>query len=137
MMRASTRPSRSRRRPAGWSVAPALCILLVGCAAPVVVYRSPTEALADEYGRSLLLRTVTGERYTIYAGRVHNDTLYAYRVAAPAGADSTVALPLDAVSSLTRTERGLSASSAGVIGLAAGAFLGALMIIGLLSSLST
>lgn len=103
-----------------------------GCATPVVVYRSPAEALASEYGRSLRLQTATGERYTIYGGRVLNDTLYAYRVAPPAGTDSAIALPLKAVGSLTRVERGMSSATAGTIGLATGFLAGGLVILGLL-----
>ena len=54
-------------------------LAMTSCATPVVVYRSPGEALAAEYGRALRLETTSGERYTIYQGRVHDDTLYAVR----------------------------------------------------------
>lgn len=105
----------------------ALCAVVFGCAPPVVIYRSPAEALASESGGSLRLQTVTGERYTIHHGSVHNDTLYATRVSAPAGADSTVALPLNEVSSLTRAGSGPTVYSAGLIGLSFGVLGGALL----------
>jgi hypothetical protein len=109
--------------------------LTTSCATAVVVYRSPSEALAAEYGRALRLETVTGERYTIYQGRVHNDTLYAVRMKAPAGTDSTVALPLSAVGSLTRVDPGLSAGTAGLIGLGVGVLAGSLVMAGVLLGL--
>lgn len=115
----------------------ALCAVAVGCAPPVVVYRAPAEALATESGGSLQLQTVTGERYTIHHGSVHNDTLYATRVEAPAGADSTVVLPLSEVSSLTRVGRGPTVYSAGLLGLSFGVLTGALLTALLVAAISS
>jgi hypothetical protein len=112
------------------------CAVTTSCATPVVVYRSPSEAVAAEYGRALRLETSTGERYTVYQGRVHNDTLYAVRIGMPAGADSTVALPLAAVRSLTRVDRGMSAATTGMIGITVGLLGGFLIGIGLILAAS-
>lgn len=106
-------------------------VLTTSCAKPVVIYRSPAEALAAEYGRALRLQTVTGERYTIYQGTVRNDTLHAIRIGTPAGSDSTVAIALSDVSSLTRVDRGISAATAGTVGFGVGFLAGTLIILGL------
>jgi hypothetical protein len=113
-----------------------VCALATSCATPVVVYRSPADALAEEYGRALRLQTITGERYTVYQGRVHNDSLYAVRIGMPAGVDSTVALPLAAVRSLTREDRGMSAGATGLIGITVGLLGGFLIGIGLILAAS-
>lgn len=104
-------------------------LAMTSCATPVVVYRSPGEALAAEYGRALRLETTSGERYTIYQGRVHDDTLYAVRLGAPVGTDSTVALPISAVRSLTRADPGISAATAGAVGLGVGLLAGSLIML--------
>jgi hypothetical protein len=139
MMRASGLfiSSSVRRSTSRSAIAAATCALVVSCATPVVVYRSPAEALAAEYGRALRLETSTGERYTIYQGRVHNDTLYAVRIGMPAGADSTVALPLAAVRSLTRVDPGMSAATTGIIGMTVGLLGGFLIAAALLVAAST
>ena len=113
------------------------CAATISCAAPVVVYRSPSEALAAEYGRALRLETSTGERYTIYQGRVHDDTLYAVRIGVPAGADSKVVLPLAAVRSLTRVDRAMSEGTTGLIGMTVGLLGGFLIAAGLLVAASS
>jgi len=111
-------------------------MLTMSCAKPVVIYRLPSEALAEQYGRALRVQTVTGERYTIYQGSVRNDTLYAIRVGLPAGADSTVAISLDAVSSLTRVDRGMSAAGSGVLGFGVGVLAGTLIVLGMVLAIS-
>lgn len=67
---------------------------------------------------------------------MRNDTLHAIRIGSPAGTDSTVAIALRDVSSLTRVERGMSAATAGTIGFGVGALAGTLFIIGLVAALS-
>jgi hypothetical protein len=92
--------------------------------------------LSAERGHWLELRTVSGERYIIRDGHVRNDTLFATRGIGETS-DSTFAVPLGAVSSLTRQASELSAGTSGAIGIAVGAFVGLLFGIAIMLGPST
>jgi hypothetical protein len=109
-----------------------ICAAVQACAKPVVVYRSPGDAVAEQYGHTLRVQMLTGERYTVYNASVRHDSLHAIRVPSPAGADSTVSLPLSDVRSVTRAERGLSAVAGVPLAFVAGACGGFLLAVGLL-----
>lgn len=109
---------------------------LLGCAPPAVVYRPASAVVADERGQPLSLTLTTGERYIISGASVRNDTLYAVQLGNEMSGDTRVAVPVNRIAALARTEGGLDAGGAGAIGLVVGALFGALIIIGLLAGLS-
>lgn len=107
----------------------------LGCAHPATVYRSPAGVLADGNER-LDLRLVTGQRYVIRDGRIQNDTLYAVSLGRSTAENTNLAVPLSAVASLARTERGVSVADAAKFTLGAVTIAAALAAAALILALS-
>lgn len=103
-----------------------------GCAPPAVVYRRASDGVAAEKVGPLALLLTTGEEYIIGSGRVQNDTLYAVRLGENTSRDAQVAVHVCQIVSLNKTEGGLNAAGAEVIGLRVGAIAGTLFVITLL-----
>ena len=85
--------------------------MMLGCAHSATVYRSPAGVLADG-NEQLDLRLVTGQRYVIRDGRIQNDTLYAVSLGRSTAENTNLAVPLSAVASLAKMERGVSVADA-------------------------